>query len=96
MVLLHTYVIPILSNLIAFLFQLLGRGSIFPPAFSIHAFLNHGNKMKYITIAFILMSRRQKKDYIAVFRHLRSFLPEPLRLKNYNWKINEKLKLVEL
>ena len=38
--------------------------------------------MKYVTVAFILMSRRQKKDYIAVFRHLRSFLPEPLRLKN--------------
>ena len=57
-------------------------GKPFHQLFSIHAFINHAGKMKYVTVAYVVMSRRQKKDYIAVFQYMRSLMQQPLRLGN--------------
>ena len=38
--------------------------------------------MEYVTLAHVLMSRRQKKDYSTIFGHIRTLMSKPLRLKN--------------
>ncbi|KAK3101191.1 hypothetical protein FSP39_001639 [Pinctada imbricata] len=49
----------------------------FTQLFSIHAFVQNGSCVKEVPLVFVLMSRRQRKDYDAVFQHIRSLLPDP-------------------
>ena len=45
--------------------------------FSVHVIIKSGNCMKQIPVAFVLMSRRRKKDYIKVFKKLLDLVPSP-------------------
>ena len=44
---------------------------------SIHAFVKSNGKMGQVPLAFIIMSRRQTRDYVAVFRKVRELLDSP-------------------
>ena len=47
----------------------------FKQLFSIHVFVKEGDCMKQVSVAFVFMSRRSKKDYKAVFKALLDLVP---------------------
>ena len=47
----------------------------FKQLFGIHRFIKHGDCIKQIPVAYIMMSGKAKKYYIAVFRHINGILP---------------------
>ena len=49
--------------------------------FSIHVFVREGDCMKQVPVAYVLMSRRRKKDYKAVFKFLKEKLDSKINLK---------------
>ena len=48
----------------------------FMQLFSVHVFVIVNNIMKQIPVAFVLMSRRRKEDYIAVFKALKGLVTD--------------------
>ena len=51
--------------------------------FSIHAFVEHDDSVKQIPLVFVLMTKRRKRDYRAVFKALKQAVPAELKLKRY-------------
>ena len=49
----------------------------FMQLFSVHVIIKSGDCMKQIPVAFVLMSRRRKKDYIKVFKKLLDLVDSP-------------------
>ena len=50
--------------------------SPFTQLYSIHVFIRSEGNVKQVPVAFVVMSGKRKRDYIAVFRHLKSVLPQ--------------------
>ena len=48
---------------------------------SIHAFVQKDRALKHTPFCFILMSKRRKRDYSAVFDEVRDLLPENIKLR---------------
>lgn len=48
----------------------------FAQLFSIHAFMRKDDSMKQVPLLFVLMSKRRKQDYIAVFEKVIEILTE--------------------
>ena len=44
--------------------------------FSIHVFVKEGNCMKQVSVAYVFMSRRSKKDYKKVFKAILDLVPD--------------------
>jgi len=53
----------------------------FKQLYTIHVYIRSENNIKQIPVAFILMSGKRKRDYVAVFRHLRNILPTSLNVR---------------
>ena len=44
----------------------------FTQLFSIHSFIRHGDSMKQVPLAYVLMSGKRKEDYVAVLEAIKS------------------------
>ena len=40
----------------------------------IHAFVKYHNKKKIVPLMFVFMSSRKKKDYLRVFKHIKTVI----------------------